>query len=630
MGLLRTQFSNSTFFTSGLNSRFWHALAVNDAEALGPPDQTAGSTGRVGQSLFIRYRPWEWQGDPAPDTIHWLQFATFSVPVPLPNNQTIPANTLVIDNKGSQNTPFYDVAGGAAEGEGFVDVPSAQLGQLGPVCFTADLFLVSPDPDVAGAWIIWPGVHWSWQAALFPAVQPLPGGLVPAVFGNHATLTATVTPPPNSAIPTGTVDFFDQTTQTDLGTVPLQTVNGMAQATLTASGLTADDHDILETYSGDQNYPRASTTFTENVNQATPTLSVSDSGGSYNGNPFVATATATDVNGNSAPSLEGVVPAVTYFAGDSAIGTPLLEAPTQAGTYTVVASFPGSQDYEGAQSNPEKFTITPVATISDSGNQTNNAGDSVSVPVMAWASNGDPVTLSATGLPPGLSISDGAISGAIASNAGSSTPYTVTITATDVLANVSASVSFTWTVNPPVVTVTLGNPGSQTSTAGNAVSLPLTAYVSNGDLPTFSETGLPAGLTISNGAISGTIASDAGSSTPYTVTITATDPLTGVSATQSFTWTVNAATETITFTNPGNQATTPGGMVSLTLMAYASNGDMSTYSATGLPPGLSISSGGISGTIASNAGYDTEYTVTITATDSITGINASVSLIWTV
>ena len=64
----------------------------------------------------------------------------------------------------------------------------------------------------------------------------------------------------------------------------------------------------------------------------------------------------------------------------------------------VVASFPGSQDYEAAQSNPETFTITPVVTISNPENQTNNAGDSALVPVMAWASNGDPVTLSATGL----------------------------------------------------------------------------------------------------------------------------------------------------------------------------------------------------------------------------------------
>jgi hypothetical protein len=66
-------------------------------------------------------------------------------------------------------------------------------------------------------------------------------------------------------------------------------------------------------------------------------------------------------------------------------------------------------------------------------------------------------------------------------------------------------------------------------------------------------------------------------------------------------------------------------------MAYASNGDTLTFSATGLPPGLTISSnGGISGTIPSDAGNDTPYTVTIMATDSITGVSASVTLTWTV
>jgi hypothetical protein len=65
-------------------------------------------------------------------------------------------------------------------------------------------------------------------------------------------------------------------------------------------------------------------------------------------------------------------------------------------------------------------------------------------------------------------------------------------------------------------------------------------------------------------------------------------------------------------------------------MGYASNGDALTYSETGLPPGLNISDGTISGTIASNAASGTPYAVTITATDTITGISATVELSWTV
>jgi hypothetical protein len=58
------------------------------------------------------------------------------------------------------------------------------------------------------------------------------------------------------------------------------------------------------------------------------------------------------------------------------------------------------------------------------------------------------------------------------------------------------------------------------------------------DTLTFSATGLPAGLSISNtGVISGTIDNSASLSGPYSVTVTATDP-SGATTQQTFTWTV--------------------------------------------------------------------------------------------
>ncbi len=87
-------------------------------------------------------------------------------------------------------------------------------------------------------------------------------------------------------------------------------------------------------------------------------------------------------------------------------------------------------------------------------------------------------------------------------------------------------------------TVTVTNPGSQTSTAGTAVSKQVSAADSaSGQTLTFGATGLPAGLSISSsGLISGT-PTTAGSSN---VTVTATDT-TGASGSASFGWTVNAA-----------------------------------------------------------------------------------------
>ncbi|MFF8730453.1 putative Ig domain-containing protein [Streptomyces sp. NPDC015171] len=84
---------------------------------------------------------------------------------------------------------------------------------------------------------------------------------------------------------------------------------------------------------------------------------------------------------------------------------------------------------------------------------------------------------------------------------------------------------------------------------------------------------------------------------------------------------------TVTVTNPGSQSTTTGGSVSLQIHATDSGGASLTYSATGLPTGLSINSstGLISGT-ASTAGT---YQVTVTAKDS-TGASGSTSFTWTV
>jgi subtilase family serine protease len=176
-------------------------------------------------------------------------------------------------------------------------------------------------------------------------------------------------------------------------------------------------------------------------------------------------------------------------------------------------------------------------------------------------------------------------------------------------------------------TVTVTNPGSQTGTVGTAASLQINATDSaSGQTLTYSATGLPAGLSISSstGLISGT-PTTAGSNS---VTVTAKDT-TGATGSASFTWTINSATgNTVTVTNPGSQTGTVGTAASLQINATDSaSGQTLTYSATGLPAGLSISSstGLISGT-PTTAGSNS---VTVTAKDT-TGATGSASFTWTI
>ena len=176
-------------------------------------------------------------------------------------------------------------------------------------------------------------------------------------------------------------------------------------------------------------------------------------------------------------------------------------------------------------------------------------------------------------------------------------------------------------------TVTVTSPGNQTTNAGTAASLQVHASDSaSGQTLTYSATGLPAGLSINSGTgvISGT-PTTAGTST---VTVTATDT-TGVKGSATFTWTVNAATgNTVTVTNPGSQSGTVGTAASLQVSASDSaSGQTLTYTATGLPAGLSIAAatGLITGTPTTAA----TSTVTVTATDT-TGATASASFTWAI
>jgi putative Ig domain-containing protein len=83
---------------------------------------------------------------------------------------------------------------------------------------------------------------------------------------------------------------------------------------------------------------------------------------------------------------------------------------------------------------------------------------------------------------------------------------------------------------------------------------------------------------------------------------------------------------TVSVTNPGSQTGTVGTAVSLQVSATDSGGASLTYSASGLPAGLSISSSGL---ISGTPTTANTYSVTVTATDS-TGASGSASFSWTI
>jgi Glycosyl hydrolase family 48/Cellulose binding domain/Putative Ig domain len=188
------------------------------------------------------------------------------------------------------------------------------------------------------------------------------------------------------------------------------------------------------------------------------------------------------------------------------------------------------------------------------------------------------------------------------------------------------------TVSPPasaIPTVTVTNPGTQTGTVGTADTLQIKASdTATGKTFSYSATDLPLGLSLSatTGAVTGS-PTVAGS---YTTTVTVNDG-SGASSV-NFDWTIGATGtgtgNTVTVTNPGTQTGTVGTAASLQIKATDSaTGQTLTYSAAGLPAGLSISTstGLITGT-PTTAGSSS---VTVTVTDG-TGAKGTATFTWTI
>jgi hypothetical protein len=173
--------------------------------------------------------------------------------------------------------------------------------------------------------------------------------------------------------------------------------------------------------------------------------------------------------------------------------------------------------------------------------------------------------------------------------------------------------------------VSIFSPGTQTTPVGGSVYLQTQGEDTCTGSLSYKASGLPAGLSINatTGVISGT-ATTAGTSS---VTVTGTDS-TGPTGSATYTWNVGTTSNTVTVTNPGSQTGTVGTAASLQIAATDSaSGQTLTYSATGLPAGLSISSstGLISGT-PTTAGSNS---VTVTAKDT-TGASGSATFSWTI
>ncbi len=305
--------------------------------------------------------------------------------------------------------------------------------------------------------------------------------------------------------------------------------------------------------------------------------------------------TATGLPAGFAISSTGVITGTASATSSSlvSITATLNNGCTATGSYTLSITCP-------------TITFTPVAGALAPG----TVGTAYSASVAPSIG-----TVTATGLPGGLSMTTAGVISGIPNATGS---FTVIVSAVIGSCPIVTS-NYTIVTACPTTTIT---PATGATLIAGVIGTAYTATItSNLSGATFTATGLPAGLSISSaGVISGT--PTAVVSTANNVAVTATLG----TCTVSGTYTLATACPTITLT-PATAGTLTAGVIGNTYSVnITSSRTGATFTATGLPAGLVLSSAGvISGT--PTAVVTTTANVVVTATFGVCTGTATYTLL---
>jgi hypothetical protein len=236
-------------------------------------------------------------------------------------------------------------------------------------------------------------------------VTALTSSVNPSVYGQAITLTAAVSASaPGAGTPTGSVDFYDTTTNTDLGTVALS--GGTAQ--LSTAGLSAEGHTITATYSGDGNFLTSSGTLAQTVNPDPTTTAVTSSlSSAIPGQPITFTAL---VNA-TAPGAGTPTGSVDFYDTSTStdLGSALLSAGQAAlttsalalGSHVIRASYLGDGNFLASSAALGQAVIVTQSiyvlngTASGALSVTGNA--SINIPGTVYVDSSSPTALTESG-----------------------------------------------------------------------------------------------------------------------------------------------------------------------------------------------------------------------------------------
>lgn len=200
--------------------------------------------------------------------------------------------------------------------------------------------------------------------------------------------TGTITLTAKTAEYTGEPITANTTTTNSGGTVTYSYYNGSSCSgdALSSAPTEVGDYSVKATVAATTNYTSATSscvthTITEvGESKTIATITLEAKTATYTGEPIAANTATTNSDGTVS---------YTYYSGDSCSGTALSGAPTDAGTYSVIASIPATSNFTAASTSCTAHTISKkTATITLTAKTAEYTGSSIAANTAVANSSG--------------------------------------------------------------------------------------------------------------------------------------------------------------------------------------------------------------------------------------------------